>query len=463
MGNGNSIFDQLRSLFGKSKPSKSSQTEAPRVDDSPPKRPSQSPTGPEIDLVLGIDFGTSCSKVVIGDRGWQALSYAVPVGGNAVGLDRFLRVTQVTVECAVEANLKMRLTADPNSERLRDLVALYLAGVVRDSLRWFRLEGPVRYRDRRLSWSLNLGFPAKKVETGPLADAYREIAELAVRLGSSELPFNLASVRLLRSGPQTGEERRLISRDRIHLYPEIGAQLAGYVNSPYRTGGNLILIDVGAGTLDVSTIILHGDEEGEIVSFHFCEVGPFGTMKLLEARMAALEEVESGAVRVCLEDFQSGSKPTPETAAELLGSREGLSTRFKSAFTGISEIFSDKAIWLAVGCARDFRMDQRRTHANTGFDPWPQNLRLFFTGGGSRSHFFREHFIKGPLEQTLVPFTRWEREPGDRRRLHQGLRLERLPAPPDLQGLPPELKNEFDRLSVAHGLSYGIQNLMRFT
>lgn len=463
MGNGNSIFDQLRALFGKSKTPKSSEAEALQAESSPLKPPSQSASGPEIDLVLGIDFGTSCSKVVIGDRGWQGHSYAVPIGGNGVGLDRFLRVTQVPVEGSVEANLKMRLMADPGSERIRKLVAIYLAGVIRDSLRWFGSEGPRRYGDRRLSWSLNLGFPAKKVETGPLVEAFREIADLAVRLGSTDLPLDLSSLQLLRSGPQAGEERGIIPPDRIHVYPEIGAQLAGYVNSPYRTGGNLILIDVGAGTLDVSTIILHGDEEGDIVSFHFCEVGPFGTMKLLEARMAALESVETGAVRMRLEDFQSGSKPTPETAAEILGDRRRLSPRLASAFDGVSEQFAEKAIWLAVGCARDFRKNQRDVHANTGFDPWPKSLRFFFTGGGSRSLFFRKHFIKGPFEQTLVPFTRWEREPEERRRLHQGLRIERLPAPPDLQGFPQELQGDFDRLSVAHGLSYGIQNLMRFT
>jgi len=465
MSAGKSIFEQLRAVFGRSV-EKRKTVVAPAV----PEKPAPPNTGPEIresalavDLTLGIDLGTSCTKVVIGDHGWLGKSYAIPVGVNGVGMERFLRVTQVPVGNSVEANLKMRLMADPASPLVRDLVALYLAGVIRDSLRWFAAEGPRRYSERRPSWSLNLGFPDKNVNGGVLVDAYREIANWATRLASTDLPLDLSSLRSLRTNSESEPTKRLIPPSRIHLYPEIGAQLAGYVNSPYRVRENLILIDVGAGTLDVSTIILHGNDDEDVVSFHFCEVGPFGAMKLLEARMAALEAVESRAVQIRLEDFQSGNKPTPETPGEILGRKGQVGMPFKRAFDDATTKFSDDAIWLAVGCARDFRLDQRRVHVNSGFDPWPGRLRFFFTGGGSRARFFRQHFIEGPFEQTLVGFTRWERNAADRRLKQQGLRLEPLPTPEDLQGLPKELMIDFDRLSVAHGLAYGGENLMKLT
>jgi hypothetical protein len=465
MSSGKSIFEQLRALFGTSKDQQKSVDGpiGPERPVSPRKGVEISDSAPEVDLVLGIDFGTSCSKVVIGDHGWQGQSFAVPVGGQGAGLDRFLRVTQVLVGGSVEANLKMRLMVDPASQLVRELVALYLAGIIRDSLRWFRAEGPKRYLDRRPAWSLNLGFPAKSVKEGVLVEAYREIADWAVRLALTDLPLDLASLRSQCAGSATEPSKSIIPPGRIHLYPEIGAQLAGYVNSPYRVRENLILIDVGAGTLDVSTIILHGNNEEDVVSFHFCEVGPFGAMKLLEVHMAALEAVESGSVRIRLEDFQSGNKPTPESPGVILGMKGQIGTPFTRAFEDASKQFAHNAIWLAVGCARDFRLDQRRAHANTSFDPWPNRLRFFFTGGGSRARFFRQHFVDGPFEQTLTSFTRWEREAADRRRSQQGLRLEPLPAPADLLGFPKELVNDFDRLSVAHGLAYGGENLMKIT
>jgi hypothetical protein len=313
------MFDKLRSLLGKSKepkqptPSPSKRTsppsgqtidkipspalQQPPVSATPPMRPRVQPvSAPEVDLMLGVDFGTSCTKVVIGDHGWKGQSYAVPVGSGGNGLDRFLRATQVKAGRNPETNLKMRLMEAPDSPEVRDLVAFYVAGIIRNSLQWFSTDGPRQYAGRTPVWSLNLGFPAKQIEGGSLVQAYREIGEVAARLGTSDLPLNLDAVRSLRDSSEIFSSSRLIPSERIELYPEIAAQLAGYINSPYRAQGNLILIDVGAGTLDVSTAILHGNDEEDVMSFHFCEVGPFGALKLLEARMAALEAVAPGSV-----------------------------------------------------------------------------------------------------------------------------------------------------------------------
>lgn len=413
--------------------------------------------------MLGIDFGTSCTKVVIGDHGWLGQSYAVPVGNDGSGLERFLRPTQVIVGRKVEANLKMRLMADPDSVEIRELVALYLAGVIRDSLGWFSSEGSRRYADRQPEWSLNLGFPAKQIEEGPLGKAYREIANLAVRLGTSELSLDVASLRSLRQNSDADSSPRTIPSARIELYPEIAAQLAGYVNSPYRAQGNLILVDVGAGTLDVSTAILHGTAEEDVISFHFCEVGPYGAMKLLETRMNALDAVAPGSVQIRLDHFQSGTKSTPESAASILGRQGKIPRKYSEAFDAVSDDFADRSISLAISCASRFRKLQRDVHDNPAFDPWPGQVRFFFTGGGSRMGFYREHFTDGPFEQDLSRFTRWKESRGDRRRHQQGLRLEPLPAPQDLQGLPADLARDFDRLSVAHGLAYGCENLMKIT
>jgi hypothetical protein len=502
-----SIFDQLRSLFGKSKGPKnpatpqspqgtqakpSKRTEARQlaplpseIKKSPTSRvnaPVSQPTkqskvssprsvkiltsrasAPKIDLMLGIDFGTSCTKVVIGDHGWLGQSYAVPIGNSEVGLDRFLRPTQINVGRRLETNLKMRLMANPSSAEIRELVALYLAGVIRASLEWFSTEGSPRYANRSPVWSLNLGFPAKQIIEGPLVTAYNDIADLAARLGPSDQSLSLDSLKSLRDNPSATSSRRMIPSNRIKLYPEIAAQLAGYVNSPYRAQGNLILVDVGAGTLDVSTAILHGNDAEDVVSFHFCEVGPYGALKLLEAQMTALEAVRHGSVRIRLDDFQSGTKPTPESAALILGQRGRVARAFSDAFDVASGEFAEMAIRMGLSCATRFRKLQRDVHINRSFDPWPGHVRFFFTGGGSRLRFYRYHFTEGPFEQQLSHFTRWRETQAERRIHRQGLRLEPLPVPQDLQGLPVDLVGDFDRLSVAHGLAYGSKNLMKIT
>src|SRR5437870_825821 len=49
---------------------------------------------PAVDLVLGLDLGTSCSKVVIGDPGWKNKSYAVSFGNPDGDISAWLHPTR---------------------------------------------------------------------------------------------------------------------------------------------------------------------------------------------------------------------------------------------------------------------------------------------------------------------------------------------------------------------------------
>lgn len=59
--------------------------------------------------------------------------------------------------------------------------------------------------------------------------------------------------------------------------------------------------------------------------------------------------------------------------------------------------------------------------------------------------------------------TRWHHDADQRRRHGQGLRLETMPQPRNLVGFPTALEENFDRLSVAYGLAFGGENLMKVT
>ena len=81
--------------------------------------------------------------------------------------------------------------------------------------------------------------------------------------------------------------------------------------------------------------------------------------------------------------------------------------------------------------------------------------------------FYRTHLADGPLEDRIVPnFTRWHPERSRRHATNEGLLLELLPVPGNLENFPTTLHSHFDRLSVAYGLSLGGGeggNLMRIT
>jgi hypothetical protein len=410
---------------------------------------------PAVDLVLGLDLGTSCSKVVIGDPGWQNKSYAIAFGPANSDISAWLYPTRF----GSDVNLKMRLMNNPASEDVRDALACYLADVIDKARTQFVAQCPADYRRREIRWSLNLGFPGKAVEHTPLAAAYQEAAGVAVALASQPGRPSLELAGRIRRHEAAGQP--FIPTSRIRLYPEIAAQLAGYVNSPHRRRGNLLLIDVGAGTLDVSTIILHGDQEQDIVSFHFCEVEDLGVLRLYEKRAHELEKVEGGCVNYPLEHFQDGSRPVPETLQDLV---RRASPALDTAFRCVSIEFAESVVGVAVRCLARFRQSQRRAHVNPAFEPWGRNLRFFLTGGGSRSPFYRSQLANGPLEDKLASFfTCWEVERSRRRQVREGLLIEPLPLPENLRDFPQALHPHFDRLSVAYGLAFGGQNLMQIT
>jgi len=479
-----SIWNRLRGLFGGKKPSST----APPQDSTPPTAPTPqsvppppspatAPLAPEtksacahemppasprvttvaappVDLVLGLDLGTSCTKVVIGDPGWKNKSYAVSFGPADGNISAWLKPTRF----GSETNLKMRLMNDPASDQVRNYLACYLAEIIRDSRSWFEANGPLDYRRREIRWSLNLGFPNKSVKGSRLASAYTEIANLAVALASKpEISTAETAARIRR---QELVVEPFVPPSRVKLYPEIAAQLAGYVNSPYRKAGNLLLIDVGAGTLDVSTIILHGNKEHDIVSFHFCDVQDLGVLRLYERRMKELEKISSGCTKFTMEHFQDGSRPIPENVKDLV---HRSTPSVEIAFDQVSQLFSKEVLDVAHGCLGRFRKSQRDAHLTRNYDPWGKSLRFFLTGGGCRSSFYKGYLAGGPLEERLLTITHWHPEENRRRTYNEGLRLETLPAPDNLQNFSKFIRSDFDRLSVAYGLAFGGENLMKIT
>lgn len=447
-----SLWSRLRSLVQTDAPTSPPVGDAVEPVHAPPA--GEDKAEPVLDLIIGFDFGTSCSKVVVGDPDWRAQSFAVNFESTATELRHWLLPTCL----GSERNLKLRLMEAPQSESMQDLVALYFAYVIALARTWFTESAPAEYQRRRVQWSLVVGFPEKEFGKSTLSNAYRNVASIAVRLAGLEGEVTTHDARRVRDDPEAFPPA--LPDSRIHFYPEIAAQLAGYINSPFRQRGSLLLIDVGAGTMDISTLIVHGNAEREVVSFHVCEVKPLGALRLLEKRIAALRPITGLRLEVNLLDFQDTLRPVPESLPEIASSGDGAAAQ---AFDQASKLFAEDTILAALSCLIRFRAIQREVHASANFDPWGPNLRFFLTGGGSRSGFYRHHLASGPLEQRLIPHTSWCPEADRRRKLDEGFRVERLPVPEKFHNFPDHLSSEFDRLSVAHGLAFGGPNLMATT
>jgi hypothetical protein len=447
-----SLWSRLRSLIGSAAP----RPNPLPISTQPEAEPADDAKLDTLDLTIGLDFGTSCSKVVIGDPDWQAQSFAVNFESPGTELRHWLLPTRINQE----RNLKLRLMAEPDSEQIQNLVAIYIAEVIKRSQAWFVQHAPNVYKRRKANWNLVIGFPEKEFTDSPLSRSYRKVASLAVRLINLDEPITIEKAEGARLAMDTSPS--VLPDNCIHFYPEIAAQLAGYINSPFRQRGNLLLIDVGAGTMDVSTLIVHDNAERDIVSFHVCEVKQLGAFRLLERRLAALTDLPGIALKIEPLDFQDALRSMPEQLSDITDNDHPDTRR---AFYSANTRFADDVLGSALTCLTRFRQLQREAHINGSFEPWGNSLRFFLTGGGSRSAFFKQHLSDGPLEQRLAQnFIRhWLSDADERRRLGQGLRVERLPLPDRLHNFPSALHGDFDRISVAHGLALGAPNLMKIT
>jgi hypothetical protein len=346
-----------------------------------------------VELALGIDLGTSCSKVVIGDPGWKGANYAVPYVGDPGNIAGWLHPTRF----GSDKNLKMRLMDSPGNIRLQHLMACCLAEIIRRARDWFAGNGPADYQSCEIHWKVNVGFPGKSLTDSPLYRAYRKIAEIAGALAGQRGAVTLERAQKINTS--TGRKRGSTAYS-VELYPEIAAQLAGYIHSPFRKGGNVLLVDVGAGTLDVSTLILHENGGEQVVSFQVCDVKDLGVLRLYEERLQSLELKGKKQALRAVSRYQNGCTATPASIGEML---QKPSLEQADAFERVSEDFGERILETILSCAVQFRKLLKDSHAAAGVEPWEEGLRFFLTGGGSRCHFYSERIAGGTLEARLMP------------------------------------------------------------
>ena len=168
----------------------------------------------ERDIVIGLDFGTSCTKAVIGDDVIQA-AYAVPFGDFAHEGHPFLLPARLYVgrdgkmdlkdgEFRV-TGLKLKLLADPN-RRLKigdgvphmptalELCVGYLALSIRLIRPWLLSEYNAMYRNTHLFWQLNLGIPSASYDDAALKDTFRLLGFAAYRVAVAKEPVDCNTV-----------------------------------------------------------------------------------------------------------------------------------------------------------------------------------------------------------------------------------------------------------------------------
>lgn len=408
---------------------------------------------PEIhELALGLDFGTSTVKVVIGDLSSDK-SYAVPFL-KCDGLDAYLLPSRVYESSTSSASarsfsleggelafrdLKLSLLASPASIDRQVEVIAFLSLVIKRARAWFFHTHRTIYKRVKCLWQLRIGLPAATSLENRFVPLLEGILRAAWQLASAE--GALERKRVLQIRAKVLNEPTSENDPEVRVIPEIAAQIFGFVVSSSfdkKAANRYLMVDVGAGTVDASLFKVFPGRGGRWhFEFYTAVVQPYGVANLHAHRvdwwLSSLVGVANG--QRLIEELRSNKFVTdfsyklPEHNSNYFS---GVHFNVRDPNQADAEFF-DKKLMAQVQGSTLWRAMQ------DGFltKDHMKGIPMFLCGGGSRSSFYLD------LENKL------QKMPG-----YSWLSTEawQLSFPHDLEvdGVD---ECDFDRLSVAYGLS----------
>ena len=244
---------------------------------------------PPFDLVIGLDFGTAYTKVVIGETRTR---YAVPFHTLLSLRNRYLLPSLLATDTdgsfylgqsdqtrSFTNNIKMKLLMGQYDESIRIEATAFLAQVLRYARYWFFQTHSNTYARHTIRWWLNVGLPSDSWEQSILKETYQKIVMAAWDLSVANALINRQTTLCALFAPKDlqfiGE--RLGDQERICIIPEFAAQITSYIKSTRRQSDLHFLVDVGAGTLDVTTFNAHRDHYQNIFPIFETKVAPLGS------------------------------------------------------------------------------------------------------------------------------------------------------------------------------------------
>ena len=380
-------------------------------------------------LVIGLDFGTAFTKVVVGET---RAHFAVPFDPYHIDTNPYLLPGRFFVEsanvCTLANNggrevteLKMRIIEKEFSQKDEAEITAFLALVLRHTQNWLLSNHQSVYGQSQLDWLINIGLPTDSYHDEALTGLYKLFLRAAWSLSQGEQPITLGKVEDLLvelycvPSDEIGSD---ISDDGyIGLFPEFVAQITGYVRSTRVQNDLHLLIDIGAGTADISVFnVTEVDDEYRFPIFARA-VERLGTSYLMRRRLTTIGHSKNKVVSY-------HSVPSREQFARDLGGNE-------SEIEASDDQFVDKLFRAIMKCLT-YTKDKRYPKSSR----WKEGVPTFLCGGGARVDAYQD------LKKRL------ERISGE-----VNLQLTSLQMPENLRA-PLSDNAEYDRLTIAYGLSF---------
>ena len=286
-----------------------------------------------LDVNLGIDFGTSYTKVCYQDLGTE--ESGVFTFGDQPYVPSIVRVGEGGVLssplCSTGTGaidipyLKMRLGGEGNLGTIagylavdlgdpivvRALSSYYLAEIIRSAKAEFGRQQAERAAGRTITWSANVGVPVEHYDS-PKVDVFKEVFATAWEWEQSGVTPRTVEEAIRQYG-STRQGVDIRSSD-CHAVPEVVAAVWSFVTSREAKPGIYTYFDIGGGTVDGVCFKYDNYEGSRRIRCYSGRVAPLGISALthrlgrrraasIEAALAA-EELPARGLRELLAAFE---------------------------------------------------------------------------------------------------------------------------------------------------------------
>lgn len=292
------------------------------------------------DLNLGIDFGTSNVKVIIGDDVLEK-SFAVPFSEKD-GVLKYLLPSHVYENNEVfnlhgdgvgYHDLKLSYLSDPKIEENRLRVAAFLALVIRHARGWLLSDKKNVYKRNKIFWSLSVGIPSQYYREPGIKDDFNEICLAAWKAANHDGLIKREIIKYFLCNLDEDLTPADENDAEIEVIPEIAAQIYGFVVSRGfdKNARNIYLMaDVGAGTLDASLFHVTQARAGRWnFEFFTSVVEPHGTVNLHRFRINWWEDklIKSNAPKYLLDALKESKNISDQ--------QDFIPESYKNYFSGV--------------------------------------------------------------------------------------------------------------------------------
>jgi len=218
-------------------------------------------------LAIGIDFGTAWTKVCVARarESWvvpwfpmqrTSARYLLP-GILHVAKDGSSDLGELTTPRSQFSDLKLPILNNAATPIDEARVVTFLALVMRYTRHWMLSENRDLLQGDKIEWVVNVGFPAATWNESAQLARFRILARLAWRLSCDPDAVNCVRAKMeLENSDIKALGDALLN---IQVAPEFAGQIAGYVKSAQRRPDLHLMVDIGAGTVDITTFNIHRD------------------------------------------------------------------------------------------------------------------------------------------------------------------------------------------------------------